>query len=319
MPGTPAPDAPVVYLAEPQQTDNSQFWEEVNAVKFGAYGTGRRTAYRAIAFYISLTSERVCFASMQTKADRAGLTVRAMRYQHRALEASGHIEPVDGVSGGRLATRYRLVLPAPNYANPAKSAAFNPAKSAPEERKDRRSTSKDLHVRTYSPTAETAAVPNDSSKAVINMVQSFLSQKPDQDQEHAGERDAQTRLFAKLRRKLFLEVNDTMLDLFAASGPGHRKATLDALLADERVAAAKGEVDQPPASRHGFSTFAGTAHAPINGTRKTKPPRPQREGRDKLRESHQAYQASCEHRFDEWGGCTLCGIQRPVEAAVSPC
>ena len=75
QPGLPTGPIGVVARGAPKTPpDNSTFWPEVNAVEFDQRGTGRREAYRAVAFYCSLTAERVCFASMASKAIRAGLS-----------------------------------------------------------------------------------------------------------------------------------------------------------------------------------------------------------------------------------------------------
>ena len=76
----------------------------------------RSAVYRAVAYFASLTAERVCFASVATIAGRAALGAggEATQRQLRALEVDGHIEAVGGRSGGRNTTRYRLILAVPN-------------------------------------------------------------------------------------------------------------------------------------------------------------------------------------------------------------
>ena len=89
-------------------SDNTQFWKTVNAVEFSSRGSSRRDVYRSVAWYVSLTDERVCFASVGTIAERAGLKATATRSQLRALERGGYIEVEGGRGGGRSGTRYRL-------------------------------------------------------------------------------------------------------------------------------------------------------------------------------------------------------------------
>ena len=256
-----------------------------------------------MAFFCSLTADRVCFASMKTKADHAGLSERTMRYQHRAIEASGHFEAVSGLSGGRNTTRYRLVLPAPVDScrrpdNPAAGAPLNPAAGAPEERKeDLVSTS------LQGPYVPPADVPVPDSP-------------PSQVQERAVERDSQTRMLAAISRKLGRPVDDDLLDDFAAKGRTKRTAVLDALLVDERIAAAKGTVVPAPESADGFSSLASIAGTSAPQPRRTLlRSKPSRKMRGAWRDEHQA---ACEHDFDKWGGCLRCGVQHVPSADDNP-
>ena len=71
--------------------DNSEFWPVVNAKTFTQRGSGRRNAYRAVAFYCSLSYERVCRAAVESQAERADLSPKAMRRQLQWLLAEGDI------------------------------------------------------------------------------------------------------------------------------------------------------------------------------------------------------------------------------------
>ena len=88
--------------------DNKKFWESVNAVDFTSRGSSRREVYRAVAYFVSLTDARVCFASVETQAKRASLGTTATRSHLRALERDGYLEVEGERSGGRSCTRYRL-------------------------------------------------------------------------------------------------------------------------------------------------------------------------------------------------------------------
>ena len=79
--------------------------------------------------------------------------------------------------------------------------------------------------------------------------------------------------------------------------------------------AAKGIVEHAPESFNGFTSIASMAGAktPRRNPLRRKPSRQQL---DVWRADHQA---GCEHDYDKWGGCLLCGVQRPVDAEeVSP-
>ena len=123
-------------------------------------------------------------------------------------------------------------------------------------------------------------------------------------------------MFAKLRRKMGRDVDETILDTFAALGYSQRKATLDALLVDERIAAAKGTVEPAPPSADGFSSLASIAGTSAPPQRRTLlRSKPSRKMRGAWRDEHQA---ACEHDFDKWGGCLRCGIQRIPSADDNP-
>ena len=103
--------------------DNRAFWESVNAVEFSSRGLTRQQVYRAVAYFVSLTDARVCFASVSTLAQRARLGTTATRSQLRALERDGYIETDGSRSGGRSATRYRLSTQRVSVPNPTLSVA----------------------------------------------------------------------------------------------------------------------------------------------------------------------------------------------------
>ena len=103
--------------------DNRAFWESVNAVEFSSRGLTRQQIYRAVAYFVSLTDARVCFASVATLAKRASLGTTATRSQLRALERDGYIETDGSRSGGRSATRYRLSTQRVSVPNPTLSVA----------------------------------------------------------------------------------------------------------------------------------------------------------------------------------------------------
>ena len=109
--------------------DNRAFWESVNAVEFSSRGLTRQQVYRAVAYFVSLTDARVCFASVSTLAQRARLGTTATRSQLRALERDGYIETDGSRSGGRSATRYRLSTQRVSVPNPT----LNVAKEVIEE------------------------------------------------------------------------------------------------------------------------------------------------------------------------------------------
>ena len=158
-----------------------------------------------------------------------------------------------------------------------------------------------------------------SSKADLTSLLSVLSQEQGQDQEPAVYRDGQTRKYAKLCRKLHRPIDETLLDRFAALRPEKRKFVLDALEHDERTAAAHGQVAPAPREASGFTCIGSMTGSPsaqperdANGVKKQTATRTQK------RYFREAHQAGCEHDYDTWGGCTRCGMQRPVDAAVSP-
>ena len=95
-------------IASRSLPDNRGFWPVVNAKTFRQRGSGRRNAYRAVAYYCSLSDERVCTAAVDTQAERADLSPKAMRRQLQGLLAEGAILAEGGVSRGGLPTRYRL-------------------------------------------------------------------------------------------------------------------------------------------------------------------------------------------------------------------
>ena len=103
--------------------DNRALWESVNAVEFSSRGSSRREVYRAVAYFASLTDERVCFASVSNLAKRASLGTTATRSQLRALERDGFIETEGGRSGGRSGTRYRLSTQRVSVPNPTLTVA----------------------------------------------------------------------------------------------------------------------------------------------------------------------------------------------------
>ena len=169
QPGLPTGPIRVVARGEPkpEHPDNAEYWTAVNAVDFAQRGHGRRSAYRAVAFYCSLRAARVCFASMASIAGRAGLGTTVTRAHLRSLEESGHIVAMSGRSGGRHATRYGLILPAPVSScrrpdNPTVNE-FNPTVTVAEEGRNVQQEHKSPYVQ-----------PSESTSVV-----SFPSQKPD--------------------------------------------------------------------------------------------------------------------------------------------
>ena len=72
--------------------DNAEFWKSVNAVEFASRGVTRQTVYRTVAYFVSLSEKRICFAAVETQAKQARLGTTAYRVHLRALERDGYIE-----------------------------------------------------------------------------------------------------------------------------------------------------------------------------------------------------------------------------------
>ena len=125
---------PTGVIHKPKIPDNKAFWESVNAVEFSSRGSSRRDVYRSVAWHVSLTDERVCFASVGTIAERAGLKATATRSQLRALERDGYIEVEGGRGGGRSSTRYRLTDKRLSTLSPTLSVAHPNAQRCPPQR-----------------------------------------------------------------------------------------------------------------------------------------------------------------------------------------
>ena len=95
--------------------DNEAFWKTVNAVTFpSSRGSGRRSVYRAVAWHVALTDERVCFASVETISKRADMGATQARVHLHALVEDGYLVVEGKRSGGRNATSYCMTNQAGN-------------------------------------------------------------------------------------------------------------------------------------------------------------------------------------------------------------
>ena len=284
--------------------DNTDFWKAVRSYTSTSRGSSRRNVYRAVAFYVSLTDQRECYAAVASLSARAGLGTTATRTQLRMLEREGSLEAVGGRSGGRSkGTRYRLVLP---DENPTLSVGLNPTLSVAKER-NRKRTIFPKYVHTDVQTGcEVQQPPATDTQTFSQDPSSFPSKAADNGKNFGP----QTRLYAKLYRKLQTDrwpaLTDTLLSQFDALDYGAKKQTLDTLLAQEETKAAKGEVTLPPSGMASLAFIGGGGSVKnvVADLRKAL----SKGGRHTDAERH--YQENCSHKYDEWGGCLLCGGQR---------
>ena len=108
------------------------FWKSVNAVDFSSRGSGRRSVYRAVAWHVALTEDRICYAAVETIAKKANMGATQTRVHLQALETDGFLVVEGQRSGGRKATSYRMTTlqSAPNppvtVSQPSGNRSVNP-------------------------------------------------------------------------------------------------------------------------------------------------------------------------------------------------
>ena len=100
----------------PEYPDNEAFWKAVNAVRIKCDNRGRRpnltlrrAVYLAVAYFVSLTYERVCFNEVAMIAKRANVGTITTREHLTRLERDGYLV----VSDSRMRPgirRYGLTL-----------------------------------------------------------------------------------------------------------------------------------------------------------------------------------------------------------------
>ena len=174
--------------------DNTEFWRAVNAVAFSSRGLTRQEVYRSVAWHVALTKKRICYASVETIAEKARLGTTATRAHLRALERDGYIETEGDRSRGRATTYYRLANPTLSDSNPTLSDSnptLNVAKEVTKEGTEEVQKQR------------TVGKPTETSPKVAEKGQSRLRSSP---------HSAQQRMVAAIAEKLNLP------DLLTAAG-----------------------------------------------------------------------------------------------------
>ena len=134
--------------------DNEEFWKTVNAVEFTSRGVTRQEVYRAVAWHVALTEKRICFAAVETIAEKARLGTTATRAHLRALERDGYIETEGDRSKGRSTTCYRLTKMAKQQRTNPTLSDFNPTLSVAYKGIEK-GTEKEVQQRTVGKPTET--------------------------------------------------------------------------------------------------------------------------------------------------------------------
>ena len=299
-----------------KRQNKAAFWKAVNAVTFqDCKGSGLQSLYRAVCRLAARSPEYVCFGSIETLSEGSSLGTSQTRANMRKLEALGLVK-ADGqrTGGSGLTTRYYVVLPPPVIDK--KATVIVGLKATVIVAKERKGSTYIYSLRTAgakdAPSEVQQSTPEaDKPKPNIKLI-SFPSKTADTGRSF----DKQTRLYAKLYRKLgtdqWPELTDTMLSQFDALDQGAKKLTLDAFLAQELTKAAKGEVEPAPPSAIGMENLgsvggSASANDVIKNLRKAAAKGGNTKHSDEQRLEHQA---NCSHKYDEWGGCLMCGEQR---------
>ena len=205
---------PLGLVDKPKIPDNTAFWAAVNAVEFSSRGVTRQTVYRTVAYYVSLTEKRICFAAVETQAKWARLGTTAYRAHLRALERDGYIETEGDRSRGRSTTCYRLANPTLSVANPTLSD-INPTLSVAKEVIEK-GTEVEVQQRTYD---ESHASP----QGLVKTGKSKLTSSP---------HSAQQRLVCALAAKLGLPamLNAGSLEAFDYASNAEKQVFIRRLL-----------------------------------------------------------------------------------------
>lgn len=305
-----------------KRQNKAAFWQAVNAVTFKDFrGSGLQCLYRAVCRLASRSPEYVCNGAIKTLSVESSLGITQARANLQKLEALGLVK-ADGhrTGGSGLTTRYYVVLPPPVI--DLKAPVIGGLKAPVTGAKERKGRSTYIYpLRTAgakdAPSEGQPATPEtDKPKPNIKLV-------PDPSQTAPANRsfNSQTRLYAKLYRKLgtdhWPELTDTMLSQFDELDQGAKKQTLDAFLAQELTKAAKGEVEPAPPSAIGMENLGSvgggrSVNNVINNLRKAAAKGGNTKHSDEQRQEHQA---KCQHQYDKWGGCLMCGEQRLGENA----
>ena len=218
-----------------------------------------RAVYERMAFYGSLNPDRIAFPAVATLARGAQYSERSTRYALRRLESSGLVQCVFH-GRGRSTSQYRIVGSS-DCRPDLQTVPLRPANAAPKVLKeglDRKN--KDLSFKAEAKSIDPQPVQTEGlTKAVV--LTDFPSKEKKQEKPPVPKEPKkapppcepvvfthtkQVSLLFKLQRKLGYRADDGQARVFDDLEHTDKKRILDTLLAEEQLAAAKGQCEAPP-------------------------------------------------------------------------
>ena len=257
----PLPTGPIASLrgGRRERTDEDRAWHS----KQLAVQHGKRIdklVFERMAFYGSLTPERIAYPSVKRLSDEALCSERSARYALRRLESEGLIKCLDDVGGrptsrgGRTTTRYRVVGSNDCRAG-GQTVPPRGANRAPEVLREGRNKGK----KEKSVGAQTLdhGEKGKKDKGKAGDLPLFPSQELSQEQEKAPVTETQAvyralshpkqvALYCALRRKLGFEVDFTLATEFDKLPHSEKKRVIDDMGARERELVHQGRVAPAP-------------------------------------------------------------------------
>ena len=252
----PLPTGPYAAIrgGRRERTDEDREWHSEQS-KVQIQNLYFREVYRQMAFLGSCNPGRLCFAAHSTIARRAGTNEKAISSKTvqravRFLQSEGLIRCIS-VGAGRSTGKYQILgrcaSPSSMY---SESMLPVPKAHQIEEGIDQRTKKTSLSVNADAQTIDPGAVEEvEIPEKVICLP--FPSQEQEQKSAPVPEEtvfvnENQVKLLFKLQRKLGYRADDKQARVFDALAHADRKRILDKLLAEEQLAAVRGEVEAPP-------------------------------------------------------------------------
>ena len=317
-PQLPLPTGPTHVAARgrptrtPAQADSDrEFLAAAGRVEFGRHEATLQAVWMSICYFGSLSDKRECYAGVERVSKKPKVSGRTVRRCLVVYIARGIIE-TDDRKGGRNPTCWRVLLPEDVRAGRTPC----PGRADTVSAKGKEGIEK-IYVPREVPGVpvqeESAAQPDPEPQN--KTLSSVPSSNSGQVMDFHGSR--QCRLYAKLYRKVkgpgWPDLTDDLLAKFEALPHGAKKATLDPLLHREREIAARGEIALAPSGMTPLGEIGGcTVGQPQTRDVITTLRKATKRGvsTSYARAARKTHQADCDHEWDTWGGCLVCGEQR---------
>ena len=268
------PTGPVTLLrgGRHERTDEDRQWYSKQLAAEHTKLTDK-VVYERVSYYGSLNPERLAFPSVARVAREVLCSARTVQRALRRLEASGLIECLSR-EGGHSTARYRVLgrtvcAPGVTECHPRGD------RESPEVLKE----GKRIRTKINSFTVGVKSIDPSETEGPKKETVQFRLPFPEQKQEKAPpapkapepvfEHPHQVALLFKLQRKLGYPADDEQAAVFDGFDHGDKKCILDKLLAEEQLAAVRGEVEAPPPKPR-----APRAGAPISTAPKRAEPPP---------------------------------------------
>ena len=252
------PTGPVAIVRRRRErTDTDKGWHS-EQVKAGMEikNLFHRAIYQQMTFLASCNIERLCFASHTTIASKLGIATKSVQRAVKVLERDGLLQCQSQGTGrtpGRYLIRARRQSPCSmDFESTLRGLKVHQIKEGIEH------TNKALSINTIVKSIDPAPIQTEGpEKAVV--CTTFPSQeerkkakapvRKEQVQkapEPVFKHPRQVALLFKLQRKLDYRADDGQAGVFDGLEHGDKKRILDKLLAEEQLAAVRGEVEAPP-------------------------------------------------------------------------